>query len=628
MMEEQLGRGIALAKAGKKSAARNILAQVVKDAPRSVLGWLWLASVVETQAQQRYCLERALQINPQNEAVRQTLAQLQATEPQAATGVPYVAKPPAASESTGDLKPIITNVFGALDYEPYYTGRGVSESVNAGVNRHSLLLNICQEIYAAGFGIFDLSSGNPNAYLEMGIALGLNRPIIATAQEKTPLPPVLRQYNVILYADYSDLERLLSRPRDQGFPPTPRPEPDYCYFCGRVCESASVPPDENSYLVLSKSKLLWRNLMQSLTPHLAGYHLYPAYLMDQVSEPTLCDVRKQVLSSRFVLCHLGILADEGSFLALGMAVGSRTPWILLSKRGQDAVPSNLQRVDRIEYSTLADLEGPLTNILGSFLGRIMLGSVSKSDKTTALALPFWTQLEDWIGHIAQPAQASSAIRGSIRVAQYDGQECVAQYTVPGHGMLVGRGQDCNVIIGHPSASYHHFRILKGRTEKYFVEDLNSKNGTFLNGKRLPPGERIEVGFNDAIRIPGARFLIWDDRPLPTEKPIKKYGTTSMLPPILRIEIPDVPPPTYLSTWDHPMVMTILLPDGHNRSMFEVQGYYPMGKILAKLAELLDLPDIKYCFKIEDEVIDDNETPLSVGIERGQVLTMVPKELGR
>jgi hypothetical protein len=623
MMEEQLGRGIALAKAGKKSAARNILAQVVKDAPRSVPGWLWLASVVETQEQQRYCLERALQLNPQNEAVRQALAQMPATKPQVVADAPRVAEP-QVSESADDLKRVIANVFGTWDGELYYTG----QDAGAGANRHSLLLNICQKIYSTRFGIFDLSSGHPNAYLEMGIALGFNRPIIAITQGKTSLPPVIRPYNVVQYANYADLECSFSRLCAQGFPPTPQPEPDYCYFCGRVCESASAPPDENSYLVLSKSKLLWRNLMQSLTPHLAGYHLYPVYLMDQVSEPTLCDVRRQVLSSRFVLCHLGILANENSFLALGMAIGSRTPWILLSKSGEGPVPSDLHGVDRIEYSTLADLEDPLTSMLGSFLGRIMLGSVSQSDKTTALALPFWTQLEDWIGHTARPAQARQAIRGSVRVVQYDGQECIVQYPVPGRGTLVGRGQDCDIIVGHPSVSYHHFRILKGRTEKYFVEDLHSTNGTFLNGKRLPPGERIEVGLNDAIRIPGARFLIGDDRPLPSEKPVKKYSPTGIIPPILRIEIPDVPPPTYLSTWDHPIVLTILLPDGHNRSIFEVQGYYPMGKILAKLAELLDLPDIRYCFKIEDEAIDDNETPFSIGIERGQILTMVPKELSR
>jgi len=40
MTENQLRKGIALAKAGKKLEARYILGQVVKNNPRSVQGWL------------------------------------------------------------------------------------------------------------------------------------------------------------------------------------------------------------------------------------------------------------------------------------------------------------------------------------------------------------------------------------------------------------------------------------------------------------------------------------------------------------------------------------------------------------------------------------------------------------
>jgi len=623
-IEEQLYQGIALAQAGKNPEARNILGQVVKSNPRSISGWLWLAGVVETKEQQCYCLERALQLDPQNEAVRRALAQaksetgtgIKAAKPQAAASLQY-------SENMEDFRTVIASVFGPLRYEPYYAGK----SADKGIEGQALLLDICQKIFLASFGIFDLSPGNPNDYLEMGIALGLNRPIIATAREKTPLPPVLRGHNIVTYVDHSDLEAKLSRLCDQGFPPTTRPVPDYCHFCDRVCESMSTPPDENAYLVLNKSRLLWRNLMQSLTPHLAGYHLYPVYLTDQDSRPMLCDVRRKVLSSQFVLCHLGTLSDESSFLALGMAIGSRVPWILLSEKGRDSVPSDLQGVDRIEYATIADLEGPLTDALGLFLGRITSGPVSKkkATKTALLSLPLWVQFGDWMDRVTQPAQASEAIQGRMCIVQYKDQKVLSKHIVPERGLLFGRGSDCDVVMENPGVSSRHFRILKGRTGKYFVEDLYSRNGTFLNGARLSPGKKVGLGPNDTIRIPGARFLIWDDRPLPEEKPAQIFGDTSLLSPILRIEIPDVPPPTYLSTWEHPLVMTVVHPDGHSRFMFEVQAYYPMEKILSKLVNLLDLPGKKYRFRIENEFIGDHETPLSIGIRRGDVLTMVPKE---
>ncbi|HID29191.1 MAG TPA: FHA domain-containing protein [Desulfobacterales bacterium] len=621
MTKELLRTGIALAKAGKGLEARSILGQVVKDDPRSAIGWLWLAGVVETQEQQRYCLKRVLQLDPQNKMARQALTQIKLED-----ASKKVAKPHTDLGQPGnveDFRRVVASVFSPLGCEFYYAGKSADKGIEEG---EPLLLDICQAVFSTDFGIFDLSSGNLNAYLELGIALGLNRPVIVTVGERVSLPPLLRERDVITYADHSDLEAKLSRLCEQDFPPTTEYAPDYCYFCGRVCESMSTPPDENSYLALNRSKLLWRDLMQSLTPHLASYHLYPDYLTDRASGPRLCDVRRKVLSAQFVLCHLGTLSDESGFLSLGMAIGSRVPWVLLSKKGRDSIPSDLQGVDRIEYATFADLEGPLTNTLGTFLGRIRSGAAVKGDKTALLSLPFWVQLEDWITHVARPAEAHREIQGKIQVVQYKGQKCLAKHIIPGRGLLFGRSDECDVVVENSSVSSRHFRMLKGRAGKCFVEDLHSKNGTFLNGTRLSPGQRVAINIEDTIRIPGARFLIWDDRPLPKEEAVHYLDTTGLLPPIRRIEIPDVSPPTYLSTWDHPMVLTVLLPDGYNRSMFEVQAYYPLGRILAELVNLLDLSEREYCFEIEgkNQPIDDNETPLSTGIKSGDVLMMVLK----
>jgi hypothetical protein len=620
MTEELLRRGIALAKAGKRPEAREVLGQVVKSDPQSVMGWLWLAGVVETKDQQRYCLERVLQLNPQNQVVRRVLAQIETAKPQVAAGSQYFVGHQPASRNVGDLRKAIADIFTPRGYAPYTADIDIDRNIKG----QSLLLRVCQKIFLTSFGVFVLSSDNPNSYLEMGIALGLNRPIIAIAEEKTPLPQVLKGHNVVRYANPSDLREKLSTLCDQGFPPTARPMPDHCYFCGRVCESMSAPPDEDSYLVLNRSKLLWRNLMQSLTPHLARYDLSPVYLSDRASGPALCDVRRKVLSSQFVLCHLGALSDEGSFLALGMAIGGRAPWILLSRQGQEPPPLALQGSDIIEYATLSDLQAPLTHTLGAFFGRIASDTVVNNDKTALLSLPFWVQLEDWISRVKHAAQAPEEIQDGIQVIQYEGQELLSRHTVPKGGLLFGRSPDSSVVVENQSVSSRHFRILKGRTGRYFIEDLHSKNGTFLNGTRLSPDQRTELRLNDTIRIPGARFLIWDDRPLPAEKPARTFADTSLLPPILKVEIPDVPPPEYLNTWDHSMVLTVLPPNSRRHSMFEVQAYYPMGRILSELVDLLNLPRRKYCFRIENERVGDNETPLSIGVKRNDVLVMVPE----
>lgn len=52
---------------------------------------------------------------------------------------------------------------------------------------------------------------------------------------------------------------------------------------------------------------------------------------------------------------------------------------------------------------------------------------------------------------------------------------------------VGRSPDCNIVINEKGVSREHFAIfVKG--EIITIEDLGSKNGTFLNGKRIKSAE--------------------------------------------------------------------------------------------------------------------------------------------
>jgi pSer/pThr/pTyr-binding forkhead associated (FHA) protein len=64
--------------------------------------------------------------------------------------------------------------------------------------------------------------------------------------------------------------------------------------------------------------------------------------------------------------------------------------------------------------------------------------------------------------------------------------------------LVGRELGARVRVSSPTVSRHHARIVVagGRAT---VEDLGSKNGTFVNGRRveapvvLTPGDRVRLG---------------------------------------------------------------------------------------------------------------------------------------
>jgi len=63
-------------------------------------------------------------------------------------------------------------------------------------------------------------------------------------------------------------------------------------------------------------------------------------------------------------------------------------------------------------------------------------------------------------------------------------------------MVVGRDRDCDLVLDHVLISRRHARIEHG-FEGYVIEDLNSANGTYVNGMRV---ERTPLHDNDRIQI--------------------------------------------------------------------------------------------------------------------------------
>jgi hypothetical protein len=57
-----------------------VYAEALRTGSDSVMDWLWLASSLPRPADQRYCLERVLQIDPGHVAARRALAQLEHDE--------------------------------------------------------------------------------------------------------------------------------------------------------------------------------------------------------------------------------------------------------------------------------------------------------------------------------------------------------------------------------------------------------------------------------------------------------------------------------------------------------------------------------------------------------------------
>jgi putative peptide zinc metalloprotease protein len=76
---------------------------------------------------------------------------------------------------------------------------------------------------------------------------------------------------------------------------------------------------------------------------------------------------------------------------------------------------------------------------------------------------------------------------------------------------IGRMTDNSVILSDAQVSRHHAVIQRDETGRYLVEDLQSTNGTFLNGTRLRTPSTIKAG--DLLKI-GDTELLLEEAPRP------------------------------------------------------------------------------------------------------------------
>lgn len=67
------------------------------------------------------------------------------------------------------------------------------------------------------------------------------------------------------------------------------------------------------------------------------------------------------------------------------------------------------------------------------------------------------------------------------------------------GNTIGRNPDCDIVFAVSAVSREHARI-EWRDNKFFIEDLHSRNDTFVNDNRLEPNRPTPLGPGDRIRI--------------------------------------------------------------------------------------------------------------------------------
>lgn len=81
----------------------------------------------------------------------------------------------------------------------------------------------------------------------------------------------------------------------------------------------------------------------------------------------------------------------------------------------------------------------------------------------------------------------------------DDAGCNRHWTLDRPEMIIGRQEDCDIVLDDRTVSRHHARITRDQ-KGYILADLDSKNGTFVNGESASEGCRLQDGDDIQVAI--------------------------------------------------------------------------------------------------------------------------------
>ncbi len=88
---------------------------------------------------------------------------------------------------------------------------------------------------------------------------------------------------------------------------------------------------------------------------------------------------------------------------------------------------------------------------------------------------------------------------------------IKEYAVARHDFLIGRAQNASISLEDATVSSQHALLEldkdnQDKSPKFYLKDLSSKNGTYLDGKRI---SRIPLNNGDEFKIGWSTFRFMD-----------------------------------------------------------------------------------------------------------------------
>src|SRR5689334_5615268 len=111
------------------------------------------------------------------------------------------------------------------------------------------------------------------------------------------------------------------------------------------------------------------------------------------------------------------------------------------------------------------------------------------------------------GGTVTPSTRSLAVMAVLQAL--NGLNAGQLFPIAGKRAVLGRHPDCDIVLDIGAVSRQHAQILLVEND-FYVEDLESRNGTFVNGEPIKGRQRLVE--NDQVRVCDLLFSFHFDSP--------------------------------------------------------------------------------------------------------------------
>jgi pSer/pThr/pTyr-binding forkhead associated (FHA) protein len=104
---------------------------------------------------------------------------------------------------------------------------------------------------------------------------------------------------------------------------------------------------------------------------------------------------------------------------------------------------------------------------------------------------------------AKPTTGPATFATAKRLVITSGPKAGLELPLTGESLSIGRSSESALVIRDDYTSSHHARLVL-RGDSWTIEDLDSTNGTFVNGKRVT-GASVSLSLGTPIKVGATTF---------------------------------------------------------------------------------------------------------------------------